>query len=314
MINPNEKIQNLNKVFIIIFIVWILTFGFWISPAQAKEYDGVWFLGLNLDKEIFKKVEVRQAFGLAIDRLAIAQKIMSEEAVPNGVIPPGMAGYDASLKSYPYDVAQAKRLMNEAGIGMDDQRLKNLVMLHTDGVKTVAIAERISRDLQLIGAKVILKQVSYSDQSRWYTELKSEKYDMFLMGYKAGEVGTLFIGDQKSGLFHAMGCSKVPAPENQQFFSSYQEAIRAHYAPDPACKPQPGKEPDTNDLLEPLFHWGGSANFTGYKNSRVDIYLDQLEELDPALVELRKTRFKAINQLIMQDSPVIPLFYIQKEL
>jgi len=285
-----------------------------ISAAQAKEYDGIWFLGLNLDKPIFKKVEARRAFGLAINRQIIVRKIMSEEATPNGVIPPGMAGYDASFEGFSYDVAEAKRLMNQAGVGMDDPRLKNLVLLHTDGVKTVAIAEQISRDLQSIGAKVILKQVSYSDQSRWLAELKSEKYDLFLMGYKAGEVGALFIGDQKSGLFHAVGCGKIPAPENQQFFSSYQEAIRAHYAPDPACKPQPGKEPDTNDLLEPLFHWGGSANFTGYKNSRVDIYLDQLEELDRALVELRNARFKAINQLIMLDAPVIPLFYIQKEL
>lgn len=288
---------------------WLLA-----STASAKEYDGVWFLGLNLDKKIFKKVEVRRAFGQAINRQTIVQKIMSEEAVPNGVIPPGMAGYDASLESFSYDVSQAKRLMNQAGVGMDDPRLKNMILLHTDGVKTLAIAEQISRDLQLIGAKVILKQVSYSDQSRWYSELKSEKYDLFLMGYKAGEIGTLFIGDQKSGLFHAVGCGKIPAPENQQFFSSYQEAIRAHYAPDPACKPQPGKEPDTHDLLEPLFHWGGSANFTGYKNSRVDIYLDQLEELDPALIELRNARFKAINHLIMLDAPVIPLFYIQKEL
>ena len=285
-----------------------------ISAAQAKEYDGVWFLGLNLDKEIFKKVEVRRAFSHAIDRLTIIQTIVSEEVVPKGVIPPGMAGYDASLEGYAYDVGLAKQLMKQAGVGMNDPRLKNMVLLHTDGVKTVAIAEQISRDLQKIGAKVILKQVSYSDQSRWYFELKSEKYDLFLMGYKGGEIGTLLIGDKKSGLFHSVGCEKIPAPDKQQLFGSYEEALAAHYAPDPSCKPQPSKKLDTHGLLEPLFHWGGSANFTGYKNSRVDIYLDQVEELDPTLTEMRNARFRAINQLIMRDTPVVPLFYIQKEL
>ena len=97
------------------------------SVAHAKEYDGVWFLGLNLDKEIFKKVEVRRAFSHAIDRLTIVQAIVSEEVVPNGVIPPGMAGFDASLEGYAYNVGLAKQLMKQAGVGMADPRLKNMI-------------------------------------------------------------------------------------------------------------------------------------------------------------------------------------------
>jgi ABC-type transport system substrate-binding protein len=156
------------------------------SFAAAKEYDGIWFAGMNLKSDTFKNLEVRQAVNLALDKESIATKIVSAESVPLSVIPPGMLGYDPDLDSPLRELKEAKALMRKAGYPMDDQRLKSLKLLHTDGVKTVAIAKQIQDDLKNIGMKVELVEISFLDEEKWAAELASGQYDFFLMGYKAG--------------------------------------------------------------------------------------------------------------------------------
>lgn len=59
---------------------------------------------------------VRRALSLAINREGIRTQIMDGFSAPTGqLMPLGAAGYDASLKPDPYDLAGAKRLLAEAG-------------------------------------------------------------------------------------------------------------------------------------------------------------------------------------------------------
>lgn len=65
-----------------------------------------------------KDERVRQALSLAIDRQAIAQRIMAGLATPTGeLVGPGMFGATPGLQPDPYDPAQAKRLLDAAGWG-----------------------------------------------------------------------------------------------------------------------------------------------------------------------------------------------------
>ena len=175
-------------------VIGLLVFGN-CSFADAKEYDGIWFMGMNLKSDPLKTLEVRQAVNLAVDKESIASNIVSAESVPLSVIPPGMLGYDPDLDSPVHDLKEAKALMKKAGYPMTDQRLKSMKLLHTDGVKTVAIAKQIQDDLKNIGMKVELVEVSFMDEEKWATELASGKYDLFLMGYKAG-IEQLFATDE----------------------------------------------------------------------------------------------------------------------
>ena len=156
------------------------------SLASAKEYDGIWFLGYNLKSEVLGSPNVRQAISQALDKTYIVQKIVSDEVIPESLIPPSMIGYDAELEPGFQNISQAKALMKKAGFSITDKRLKSLSLLHTDGVKTVAIAKQIQKDLQKIGMKVNLSQIDYMSQEAWIGELTSGKHDFFLMGYKAG--------------------------------------------------------------------------------------------------------------------------------
>jgi peptide/nickel transport system substrate-binding protein len=72
--------------------------------------------GKKLPQNPLKDVRVRKALSLAINRDGIRDRIMDGFAVPAGqLMPEGASGYDPSLKPDPYDPAQAKTLLAEAG-------------------------------------------------------------------------------------------------------------------------------------------------------------------------------------------------------
>jgi len=238
-----------------------LTFYFLLLtlPAFAAEYDGIWFLGFNLRQPPFDNLNVRQAVVCALT---------SAEA-DGSFIPPGMAGYDTTLPPNKYNLKYAALLLKRAGYKTSDQRLKHLTLLHTDGLRTIAIARQIRADLRALGLRLELVEVSYRDAARWEKELRSGKHQLFLMGYKAGA---------------------------EQLFTA--EAA--------------GSGPESADLLEPLFKTGGAANFTGYSSPAVDMLLDQLSVIAPAMTMERELKFREINKTLYRDRPAVVLFYIEK--
>lgn len=61
---------------------------------------------------------VRLAMNYAIDREAINKGISNGQCPPAGqALQPGVVGHDESLKPYPHDLARARALMKEAGVG-----------------------------------------------------------------------------------------------------------------------------------------------------------------------------------------------------
>lgn len=183
------------KAFIPVMALMALTAMIFISPVQAKEYDGIWFMGINLKHEIFKDLRVRQAVNSSIDKEHIVKKIVSEEVIPVGFVPFGMLGYDPDFEIAFHDYKYAKLLMKKAGYPITDKRLKNLSLLHTDGIKTIAIAKKIQNNLRNIGMKVKLVEISYQDEDKWIEELTSGNHDFFLLGYKAG-IEQLFTSEE----------------------------------------------------------------------------------------------------------------------
>lgn len=72
--------------------------------------------GKPLAKNPLRDVRVRKALSLAINRTGIRDRIMDGFSVPAGqLMPEGASGHDPSLKPDPYDPAQARKLLTEAG-------------------------------------------------------------------------------------------------------------------------------------------------------------------------------------------------------
>jgi ABC-type transport system substrate-binding protein len=154
-------------------------------------------MAINLKTDLFKDVKVREAIDQTIDKEHIVNKIVSDEVVPNSYIPPKMLGYDPDLAPRNQDISYAKLLMKGSGYPINDKRLKNLSLLHTDGLLTVEIAKKVQADLRSIGMKVALVEVNYADEDKWIKELSSGKHDFYLLGYKSG-IEQLFTDEATS--------------------------------------------------------------------------------------------------------------------
>ena len=72
--------------------------------------------GKPMAKNPLKDVRVRKAMSMAINRAAIADRVMEGNAIPAGqIVPEGTYAYIAKLKVEKYDPAAAKKLLAEAG-------------------------------------------------------------------------------------------------------------------------------------------------------------------------------------------------------
>ncbi|HTD91432.1 MAG TPA: ABC transporter substrate-binding protein, partial [Burkholderiales bacterium] len=72
--------------------------------------------GKQLAKNPFMDIRVRRAMSMAINRPAIAERVMEKLAVPAAnIVSPGVFGYNPQLKAETYDPDRAKKLLAEAG-------------------------------------------------------------------------------------------------------------------------------------------------------------------------------------------------------
>lgn len=171
-----------------VLTIILVCFSLMIRPAAAADtYDGLWFLGFNMNKEVFsgnKSKLVRQAFNHAINRSYICKDVIGDNNVPSGVIPMGMPGHLDNRSGYSFSTSRAKKLLRSAGLKEGDKRLKNLMLIHTDGQKTAKIARIIKKELTDSGIQVTLKEIAYEEDDSWERELTKGSADLFLMGYK----------------------------------------------------------------------------------------------------------------------------------
>lgn len=86
----------------------------------VKDKDGtpgiselsVFYLGFNTKKAPFDDVKIRQAMNYAIDKDKIISVVLkSLDTRADGILPPGMPGYNPNLKGYKYDPDAAKKLV-----------------------------------------------------------------------------------------------------------------------------------------------------------------------------------------------------------
>ncbi len=72
--------------------------------------------GAPLTRNPLKDARVRRAISMAINRPALAERLLSGMAVPAGqYVPDGIAGTSPNLKPLPFDPEGARRLLKEAG-------------------------------------------------------------------------------------------------------------------------------------------------------------------------------------------------------
>ncbi|HZZ08074.1 MAG TPA: ABC transporter substrate-binding protein, partial [Candidatus Binataceae bacterium] len=116
------------------------------------------YLGMNCGMKPFDDVRVRRAFNYAIDKRKIIALLNGRGVVADGVLPPGLPGFNPNLKGYPYDPAKARLLLEEAGVRTD---FSPTLWMRADRGEMM-IGQSIQQDLALVGVQVELKPVAWA--------------------------------------------------------------------------------------------------------------------------------------------------------
>jgi ABC-type transport system substrate-binding protein len=74
------------------------------------------YVGFNTTLPPFDDARVRRAFALALDRERLVTGLLQGNALlANGILPPGMPGFEPRPDVYPFDPVQARALLTDAG-------------------------------------------------------------------------------------------------------------------------------------------------------------------------------------------------------
>jgi len=127
-------------------------------------------------------IRVRKAIYMAINEDEIIEKVMRGHAAPAAQIPdPPTIGYNPTIKRLPYDLAMAKKLMQEAGYanGFDI----TLTGPNDRYVQDEQIAEAVAKYLAKIGIKV---KLDVKPKAIFFPEVNQGKTDFYLIGWFDG--------------------------------------------------------------------------------------------------------------------------------
>ncbi len=142
------------------------------------------YIGFNPTRPPFDDVNIRRAFSHAVDKDKLASLVFKDTVQrADGILPPGLPGFNRDLSGVDYDVNRAKELIAASRYG-DVSRLPPIT------ITTSGWGGLISKDLEAIvyqwrqnlGVEVEVRQL---EPERFLYHLKAEKDEMFLMGWVA---------------------------------------------------------------------------------------------------------------------------------
>jgi peptide/nickel transport system substrate-binding protein len=143
------------------------------------------YLGFNMKDKVAGDVKVRQAIAHAIDKAKIIKFVLGGMAVPaDTLLPPGDPFHAKDLNGPAYDVAAAKKLLDEAGFKDPDGDGKKprfqISYKTTTDLTRVAVAKAIASDLKKVGIEV---QVESLEWGRFKTDVEQGKVQMWSLSW-----------------------------------------------------------------------------------------------------------------------------------
>ncbi|HEX73701.1 MAG TPA: peptide ABC transporter substrate-binding protein [Dehalococcoidia bacterium] len=142
------------------------------------------YIGFNCSKPPFDDVNIRRAFSQAIDKdklVTLVFKDMVERA--DGVLPPGMPGFNEDLAGLNYDIDRAKELISASKYGnVSELPLITITTAGWGGLISSGLEAIVHQWRQNLGVEVKVRQL---EPQRFLYHLKQEKDEMFYIGWIA---------------------------------------------------------------------------------------------------------------------------------
>lgn len=161
------------------------------------------YIGFNVQKAPFDKVEVRQAINHALNVDEIVQHVLlniGEKAT--SPISKLVWGANTELKGYEYNQAKAKELLAKAGL---PNGFKTTIWTN-DNPTRMKIAEVVQSQLKKIGIDVTIEVVEWG---KYLADTADGKHDMFILGW------VTVTGDADYGLYSLFHSSQFGSPGNR---------------------------------------------------------------------------------------------------
>lgn len=169
------------------------------SAIRRLDYLGhqYGYIGWNEAKPFFKSKKVRQALTMAIDRQRIISQIMNNMGVEiNGTFSFNSPAYNKSITPWPFDLTQAKKLLEEEGWYdsdgdgiidkiIDGERVPfsfNLTY-YVKGVTGKSISEYVATALKEIGINANLQGVDIADLTATF---ENKNFDAIMLNWALG--------------------------------------------------------------------------------------------------------------------------------
>jgi dipeptide transport system substrate-binding protein len=168
----------------------------------TQEGFNIGYLSLNTRMKPFDDVRVRRAVNMAIDKASIIEGVyQGAGAVAKNPIPPTLWSYNDDVKDYPFDLAQARRLLVEAGYpdGFETE-LWYMPVSRPYNPSGKRAAEMIQADLAKIGVR--LKLVT-DEWNQYRTKLQAGEAPMALYGWTGDN------GDPDNFMHVLLGCTSA---------------------------------------------------------------------------------------------------------
>lgn len=152
--------------------------GFDIAAARGNNTT---YVGFNTEAPLLRDARVRQAIAYAIDRKALIEaKFGGRAELATSFIPPGHWAYASDTRSYAYDPARARALLDEAGVPAADSgsaRLRLALRCGSDRSR-ISIARAIVAMLADIGVVV---DVLPSETGTLIADLNRGQFELTIM-------------------------------------------------------------------------------------------------------------------------------------
>ncbi len=168
---------------------YIGSIGYGKVGYSGREYD---YLSINLENNILKNKEVREAIALTVQQEKIVNSILEEKAY-TAYFPLEESNYLLSgvenLK-YEHNIEKAKKVLDEAGWSYEneswqkkiDGRIENLnikLSVNRNDAKRLEVAKEIAKELQETGINLIVEEIS---EAQYKNYLENHNYEILLTG------------------------------------------------------------------------------------------------------------------------------------
>lgn len=162
-----------------------------LDRFQVAEYEllNYTFLGFNLARSPFDRVEFRRAVTMAIDRDGIIRDVLKGHGtIVTGPFPPGSWAVNRDIEPMVFDLAKARALLSSAGFSFEGERLmfngsrvRMRILTNSGETAREETAAKVSSCLSDLGIEVEVSAVKWKDLIKKH--LENRDFDAIILGW-----------------------------------------------------------------------------------------------------------------------------------